>query len=40
MADLAYQYREILHFYYPLAEISSLDGSRPGQGEPARSATR
>jgi len=26
MADLAYQHRDILKFYYPLAEIGSLDG--------------
>ncbi len=26
MADLAYQYREILKYYYPLADIASLDG--------------
>ncbi|HWT78852.1 MAG TPA: SpoIID/LytB domain-containing protein, partial [Candidatus Methylomirabilis sp.] len=25
MADLAYQYRDILKFYYPLAELSLLD---------------
>ena len=40
MAEMAYQYREILHFYYPLAEVASLDGSGPGQGVPTRSATR
>ena len=26
MADMAYQYQDILKFYYPLAEIGSLDG--------------
>ena len=26
MADLAYQHKDILKFYYPLAEIRSLDG--------------
>jgi peptidoglycan hydrolase-like amidase len=25
MADLAYQHKEILKFYYPLAEIGSLN---------------
>jgi stage II sporulation protein D len=40
MADMAYHYREILRFYYPLAEVASLDGSRPGQWLPTRSATR
>ena len=37
---MAYQYRDILRFYYPLAEVATLDGSRPGQALPARSATR
>jgi stage II sporulation protein D len=40
MAELAYQYQEILRFYYPLAQLASLDGWRPGQGIPAQSATR
>jgi stage II sporulation protein D len=29
MADLAYQYRDILKFYYPLAEIGTIDESTP-----------
>jgi len=36
MAEMAYQYREILRFYYPLAEVGFLDGARPGQRAPAR----
>jgi len=36
MAEMAYQYREILRFYYPLAGVGLLDGARPGQWTPAR----
>ena len=36
MAEMAYQYREILRFYYPLAEVGPLDGARPGQRMPVR----
>lgn len=35
MADLAYQHRDILRFYYPLAEIGSLNGPvRPAVTRP------
>jgi stage II sporulation protein D len=36
MAEMAYQYREILRFYYPLAEVGFLDGARPGPRAPVR----
>jgi SpoIID/LytB domain protein len=36
MAEMAYQHREILRFYYPLAEVGPLDGARPGQRTPVR----
>jgi stage II sporulation protein D len=36
MAEMAYQYREILRFYYPLAEVRSPDGARPGPRAPVR----
>ena len=39
MADMAYQFRDILRYYYPLAEVASLNGSRPGQGLATRPAT-